>query len=262
VCWTYASDEAWREAAVAWLEDGVRLGLKLLLTADARVEELVEDLAALPDRDALLASGQLAVAPLRAVYDLDVAIDPVAQVAVYAAAVQAAQAEGYAGLRAVSDGTPLAADPYRLTSLLRWELHADRWIASGVPMSCLCTLDVRRVAPDALHDVLRVHPCVHHEGRDVPFQVSGGDGALAVDGEVDRFDADALAHVLALVPGLGEQVVDLSRLTFADHRAVLELGRAVQAAGGPVVIRGATPALRRMWGLLGLPEAPVVEWAA
>lgn len=258
VCWTYGSDVAFREAAVAWLADGLAMGMKLMLTADRSVEGLLDDLAGLPDRDALVASGQLVVVPLRAVYDLDAPIDPAAQLLVYEATVEAALAEGYAGIRVVSDGTSFACDAVRRASLERWELHADRWIAGGVPLSCLCTLDARRVAPGAIADVLRVHPCGHHDAGDVAFRVSGGEAGVVVDGEVDRFDAAAFGRLLGLAPPLGGSVLDVSRLAFADHHAVLAIGEAVRTATGPVVLRGATPALLRMWELLDL---PAVEWA-
>lgn len=259
VCWTYASDAAFRDVACAWLDDGRALGMRLVLTADAPVERLITDLAGLSGRDALLGSGQLMVAPLRTLYDLDAPIDCAAQVALYQGVVAGARADGYAGVRVVSDGTPLAQDPARRASLARWELVADRWIAGGVPLSCLCTLDTRKLPVGAVDDVLRVHPCHHHAGGEPPFRLHGSHEAVGVSGEVDRFGARAFADALALAPLEGGEV-DLSGLTFADHHALLELGRAVQRAGVPVRLRGASSPVRRLWTLLDLPGEPQVRW--
>lgn len=260
VCWTYASDRAFREAAVAWLDDGRAAGMQLMLAADKPVEGLLADLEGLDGRDALLGSGQLMLAPLRSVYDLDAPIDCDAQVAVYQGVVDAALAAGFDGVRVVSDGTPFAQDPVRRASLARWELFADRWIAGGVPLSCLCTLDARAVPADALLEVLRVHPCHHHDGGDVAFSVHGARDAIAIAGEVDRFEARAFTDVLALAP-LEDADLDLSGLAFADHHALLALGRAIEDREEPVVLHGASSSVRRLWSLLDLPDEPRVRWA-
>jgi hypothetical protein len=254
VCWAHAGDAPWSEAAVAWLDDGRRAGLQLLVAAERPVEATLDLLADLPDRDALLDAGALVVQCTGDLYEPGAPIDAPAQLAVFEQLVAGAAADGFRGVRLVSEGTAFAADPALRPSLHAYEVVADRWIAGGRPLSSLCTYDATRLDDAALAAVSSLHPC---SCRRVPWHLWGTASGLAVDGELDAFDAPLVRDVVATADLTGVRV-DLGGLRHVHHRVLLAIGAAVRRAGGPVTIAGATPLTRRVWGLLGLPP---VTWA-
>ena len=70
LCWSYRTDDDRRDAVVTWLADGLRLGQQAFYVADRSPQELMADLAALPEVDKLVATGSIAVFPTSQLYDL------------------------------------------------------------------------------------------------------------------------------------------------------------------------------------------------
>lgn len=262
LCWAYEDGAALRSAAVAFLADGARLGLRLVYSADRPRAALRRDLAALPDVDGLVARGALVLTPLAELYGTG-SVDPAALRALAERTLAEALDAGYAGLRVVADGTPLARGRDGREALAHWEQLADDLTASA-PLSALCAYDRSALGPGAVDEVLCLHPLTHVASEQPPFRLFGHGRDLVLAGEVDLFAAPRLDRVLASARARCAGALDLSRLRFIDHHGLVALARhgsALSRDGGPLTIRGASPALRRAWALALDGDAPPVAWA-
>ena len=254
-CWPFDDDQSFQRAAVEFLADGRRLNQRLMYVGGGPVEKLRADLEPLDDLDGLIDRGALEVLPLSEIYPVGDELDPNAQVAVYDAATEGALAQGYAGLRVVSEVTALVADPDSRTAYTRWESAADRYAASH-PVSGLCGYD-RRVLPDEfVADVAALHPIVRQTGTLVPFRLFACPDGLVLEGEVDYFSTPALERLLTLTVADGrELVLDLSVLGFIDHHGMLALEahrNRLSRQGVDLKIQGAPGWVRRMCDVLGV----------
>ena len=250
VCWAYDSEAERLDGLISWLDDGWWLRQRLFYTADRSLGELLADLSELGDVERLIDSGALVVTPSSELYDVLTPIDPGQQLAVYAAAVEAARADGYAGLRVVADITPLVADPERRAAHARWEHVADRWMAAGNPLAPMCAYDSRVVVGSDIDDICAVHPLANRPGTDVPFHIFGAGEAIALDGEVDAFATPALERLLANAVGGDGTPVDLSAVDFVDHHGVTALARHARDTGARIT--GAPSYVKRLWHVLDL----------
>src|SRR3954447_8901669 len=248
-CWSFDDREQFRRAGVAYLEDGRRLGQRLMYVGDCDADRLRDDLAELSDRDALMEAGWLSVAPLDAVYEIGAPADTAERLRGYDALVDDALANGYRGLRVMAEVSRLLAAPAGAAAHARWEAVADRYMEDR-PLSALCGYDRRQITAEALADVACVHPLVHGPEHVSPLRLFAADGGLALEGELDFFSAPALARAIrACVAEPGETVLDLAGLRFIDVAGVQALEgerRALAAQGCRVVLRSAPPALRRL----------------
>lgn len=248
-CWGYSSDAARVRAACEWLTDGLRQGYRAVYIADASADDIVAELAAIPDRDAKLAGRALVVVSTGDLYDLSAPIDAPAQLAVYNRAVEQAIRDGYRGLRVAADITVLIEDPARRPAHIHWEQVADRYISQR-PLAPLCMYDRRRVSD--IDAVAGCHPL--HGPAAVPFALYAAQphGAAAA-GEIDLASHDTFRDVLTGQPE-SDRVIDMSGLTFLDARAAWLLHSHLvdrRAAGHPVVLTDASPLVRRVWDVAG-----------
>jgi anti-anti-sigma factor len=252
-CWAFADRAEFLRAGVRYLDDGRRLGQRLLYVGDRDADRLRDDLAALADRDALMEAGWLSVAPLDQVYDIGAPADTAERLRGYDALVDDALADGYEGLRVLAEVTRLLADPAGAAAHASWEAVADRYMERR-PLSALCGYDRGVLPEEALGDVARVHPLVHGPEHLSPFRLYAAGGGLALEGEVDYFSAPALARAIrAGVTEPGETALDLGGLSFIDVpgvRALEDERRALAEQGRQIVLRSAPPALRRLSRLL------------
>jgi MEDS: MEthanogen/methylotroph, DcmR Sensory domain len=223
-CWAYGDDAELIRTAAEYLQDGARLGQKLLYVGPADRLHLAADLGV----EAL---------PLSAFCELGRPTDPDGLLEVYTAATDAALAEGFSGLRVAADVTALAVDP---ACHCRWESVADRFMAER-PLSALCCYDRRRLAPEVLRDLCSVHPVVNEA---VPFRIYATGDGLILEGEIDYFSSEALERVLPLAPA--DEVLDLSGAGFIDHHGA----RVLCESGVPLA--GMPDSMRRACDLMGL----------
>ncbi len=196
---------------------------------------------------------------LGSIYRDGAIVDPIAQVAAYAAATEAALAAGHTGLRVVADATPLVRTPAQLDAFARYEFRMDRYMRDH-PFTAMCAYDRTELGDDVIAQVA----CMHTEARaDVPFRLHAcppGDGGAALTGEIDLTGHDLLAVTLPradLAPAGGEVVLQAGGLRFADHRALIHLDRYAADRGTTVVLRGASSATGRLAALLELPRLRV-----
>lgn len=229
VCWTFADAAGFSAAVLPYLDEGRRLGEQLLLVGASR-PELLQAVAALPDRDGLLASGRLRVQTAAEAYASDGGFSPAGRVAAYRELAGEAVQRGSTGLRVAADLTPLL----RHRPDVRAELHAYEQLADAmmdtVAMTALCLYDAS-LGADVLGPLGLLHP-VQHPGEQEPLaHLSGRGPALSLHGEVDVTQADDLLRALVDVARTtpGEVVLDLSDLRFLDVAGARALARAARA---------------------------------
>jgi anti-anti-sigma regulatory factor len=222
-CWPYDDDAEMRQALVDFLTDGLRLKQRLIYVGSGSVEELREDIGALPQRHALVEMGMLQILSLDDVYSPGEPTDPEEQLATYAAATEQALADRYTGLRVGAKVTALVDDPAGWSEHTRWEALADEYMATH-PLAALCLYDARALPGEIVSDLTSVHPVAHRCGSSAPFRLYSGDDCLELEGEVDYFSAPTFRRALAAAaPPDRDTVLDLSRLRFGDHHAVMAL---------------------------------------
>ncbi|MEV4538636.1 MEDS domain-containing protein [Asanoa sp. NPDC049518] len=237
LCWAYADRAEFLAAARRFLAEGRAAGAALRLVGDD-----------LPDIDGVPAS------PLPDAYLTGGALDPAAQVEIWASATFAALADGYTGLWVVGDVTPLVSPAFAT-----YEHLIDRFI-SRHPLYGLCAYDRHVVDPAVLADLACLHPV--HNVPDVPFRLhaAAGTGQLSISGELDATGAAALARALDRVaPAVvdGELVVEAGSLDFVDHRSLLQLASYARDRGATAVLRTPLPAAARLVDLLRVPNIRV-----
>jgi ABC-type transporter Mla MlaB component len=242
ICWVYRGDEAWRAVVVPFLRDGVSGHDRLLYVADKPEAALVDDLAGLPERDALLASGQLEVRALDEVYGRpDGTFDGPGQVARFEALAHAAVADGYRSLRLAADVTGLVPpDDAGADRVVAYELLVDAMGARS-PWTSLCGYDRARIGERAARALSFVHP-VHHDEEDVVLARlhAAEAGQWCLQGEVDIATHEPLATALATLPEgrpVHLDVIEVDHIDVGGLRALTELAARRAAVGGLVLHR-------------------------
>lgn len=252
-CWVYADEGEFRAGALAFLEDGVELGQRLMYVGPGSVQKLRKDLEGLDGLDHLLASGGLRIMPLENAYDVGSPVDPVAQLTLYSAATSSALVDGYTGLRVVAEVTPLVLDPELWPSHTHWESVADRYVAKN-PLAGLCCYDRRALPDEILADLACVHRSSNAPPEVAPFRLYAGREGLCLAGEVDSFAAENLGRLLAAAtPPGSDLVLELDQLEFIDHTGVLAIAdHAAELArtGYRVRLHGAPPSFDKLSDLL------------
>jgi anti-anti-sigma regulatory factor len=248
-CWAYSTDAERARCAREWLTDGLRHGYRAVYVADAPVDDLIAELADVPDRDEALHGGALVVFSTTDLYDLSAPIDAQAQLAVYIGAVEQALADGFKGLRVAADLTALVEEPARRAAHAHWEQFADRYISQH-PLAPLCLYDTRRVAD--IEAIVGAHPLQGPAPAPFSLYAAQPHGA-ALTGEIDLACHSALRELLAGQPA-SDRVIDASELTFLDGRAAWLLHAHLaerHAAGNPIVLSNPRDILRRVWSISG-----------
>jgi anti-anti-sigma regulatory factor len=245
--WAYEDDADRCRALVEWCQEGLRQGLRLLVGSARPVEDLRADLDGLDGRDALAREGRLTIISLDAPPPAQVILD----------ACQRALAAGYRGLGAAGHDTAWLARAESRAAMLDLDVHADRAVEQGVPLSALCLVDAR-LDPRTLADFHHLHACSHSPAGEPSFRIFAEGEQLALAGEIDAFSADALARALAAAAPDEPLTIDCRRLEFVDHHALAVLEELAQRRP-PLRLVGWRPAVRRLAGLLEL--SPAVEWA-
>ncbi|MGH2859842.1 MAG: MEDS domain-containing protein [Solirubrobacteraceae bacterium] len=259
LCWVYRDENDWIDAASRYLSEGALLNDQLLYVADKPASELIDDLAQLPGRDAMLESGQLQVLPL---FDCHPVMDgdPVAggmQTGAYRARAQAAADSGFRALRLAADASELALTADLGRGFATYELLVDSMIAQS-PMTALCGYDARRVDLAAARVLSFVHPsCNHGDHRPNASLHADEHGRWRLTGEVDLAGLAELEVALTAVPADRDLHLGVEALGFIDVagvRALISLARRL----GPdrrLVVHEPPQTLRRILDL-GWPERP------
>lgn len=249
--WGYTGREAWREAATGFLGEGARRGEHLLYVAYGTETELVDDLAGLPGRDDLLASGALRVQDASGLYGPPEQFDGVLQTATYAAMARETQEAGYPALRVAADITRQLLTPEDVALFAAYEVLIDTMVSES-PLLTMCGFDAGTADASAALALAFVHP-ISSTGVEVPDGrlTSGGDGGWRLSGELDRRNLADLCHaldVLLAVPEPRDLHLDLRRLVFADVaslRALVTAARRLEP-GRRIVLHSTPPLVRQV----------------
>jgi len=244
-CWGYTSDADRAAAASQWLTVGLAMGQRALYVGDGPQDVLRAELASVPGGLAAFERGALYVLSTDEAYDVRAPLDPETQLARFDTEVQRAIGDGYRGLRATADITPIVRDADRRPAHLSWEQAVDRYMTAH-PYSGLCLYDRRSVGD--LDAIRCAHPLQGPD--DAEFAVFAIDPTtVVVEGEVDAGAAGLLGRLLDELPATDERV-DLRGLSFIDGRAGAVLAGVLderRAAGRPLAVVGTSSVLRRVW---------------
>lgn len=242
-----------------FLVEGLELGQRVLYVGEAGDAELGRALAASPGFGDLLGRDGFHVASMGATYRSGAIVDPLDQVAAYAAATQQALDAGFTGLRVAAEATMVVRTPRQRATFARYEHLIDRFMTLQ-PFAAMCGYDRTELGAAALAEIACMHPVIRD--GDSTFQVfATGDGALALAGEIEQFDAalfgDSLEHALAGAAG-GDLVVHASALAFIDHHAMVALDRLAGELDATIELVGASAVVAKIVELLGLEGVRVV----
>jgi ABC-type transporter Mla MlaB component len=260
VCWVYDAPQDYAETARNFLLEGLRAGERLLCIGDVAVRSATRGPAALPHASALVRSGRLdLLRSSETSADERAGCSVADQLHFYSSAVERARADGYTGLRVAAEVTELASEPSRWAEHLRWEHLADRFIATDPGMATLCAYRAGAVDDAMLTGLGVLHPLTGGVGPVISFRLFFDCDALVLTGDIDSFCVERLAFLLRATQVSGSEVtLDVSRLGFIDGAgtaALADWGRALADGGMTLRLRGASPAFRQIWAVLGLGNA-------
>ena len=253
-CWCFDQPQDFADASVEFLSDGLRSGQRLAYVGCEPAAEQRERLERLGDVGGMIDTGALQLLELGGLYRPGERIDAEAQVATYAAATDAALADGYTGLRVAAQVTDLVAEPKTWEAHVRWESIADR-VMSTMPLAALCGYRREAVPDSLLADLAAVHPAANATPEQVPFHLFADSGKLVVSGEIDLFSSEPLDRILELVLREDEPVtLDLGELGFIDHHGLEILARHTHRCGaaGGCSVHNEPPVVQRLCDLLEL----------
>ncbi|MFC7138392.1 MEDS domain-containing protein [Halosimplex aquaticum] len=154
----YEGEEEQYAAAVPFLRQGLERGEKCMYVADEHSLETIE--AAMRERgidvDAAVASGALVFETVQNTYLEGGSFDADSMEALYEDAIRAATAE-HEGLRVVAETDWILEGDVSIEEFMAYESRMNDAFA-GAPAIALCQYDLDAFPPEALVDVIRVHP--------------------------------------------------------------------------------------------------------
>lgn len=184
-------------------------------------------------------------------------VDATATLDAYRRRTGTAIAEGYRGLRVVADVTDLVRTGVGLDAFARYGLQLGPFMAKA-PFSAMCAFS-EDIGSEAAMELACVHPS--GEADDTPFRaVLGPGGVVCLTGELDLAVSAALESTLQrLIPNLTgpSPIVDMSGVTFVDHRSLATLDSVAEARRTDVRVVGAGPLVARLVSLLDFPRLRV-----
>lgn len=253
-CWGFERSEEFVDVTLEFFTDGLRSNRRLVYLSGEPVAEQRERLDPLGDVGGMIDRGALHLLELKDLYRLGEPVDPVAQVALFTTAAEAARADGFSGLSLATQSTDMVAEPCTWEAHLRMESRADQ-VAASAGMSALCGYQ-RDVLPESvLGDLAAIHPTANAIAESAPFHLFGEGGKLVLSGEIDRFSTPALIRALAHahIPGEGT-CLDLDSLEFIDHHGFETLAAHTRrlAANGGCSVHNQPRIVNRLGELLGM----------
>lgn len=237
-CWGYIDqDSFWRDAA-AFLDEGIRAGERAL-SVGPESSRLTS--AHVPAGVGTLATEDFyGRPPCRDLDDWEGKLRHL---------VEGTLADGYAGLRIVSDGTAVVGETDE-ASLIAWELRVGR-LVSDYPLRVVCGFQPSEVDKDKVADLVSVHTSL---AGPIPVPLATfhlGAGTLTLRGELDATTLHLLDVALSQIED--DLTVDMAGVEFMDLRSVRRLGRFVEDArsrGRTIRLEGVPDIVERTWDLL------------
>lgn len=241
------------DLAAAVFSSAVRRNERMLFVSEQPRQDW---LRALDDVDALVSRDALRLIPVDEIYRQPA--DPHEQRLQFESELAQALKAGYSGLFVVADNTRLiGTTDDEFQAWLAWEAVADELQATR-PLTGVCYFDRIKVPGARLDDLAAVHPVRCATFAAPCFQVFCDDETLSVAGEMDSLAADQIRRVIGVAVESTGRELDISKVGFIDHRALLTLEQLARS-GLSVRVRGASGVVRRLWQLLDVPS-PALEF--
>ena len=219
--------------AAAAFADGARRGEKLMFVAEDPEPGCLSGVDGL---ERLLATRQLELFTVDAVYGTGSTFNASAQLVTFEAVLADALADGYRGIRVVADATSLVrGDEESFRRWLEWEQLADRFEATS-RVTGICFFDRAALTGERQADLAALHPIRSARCGEPPFSLYADGDALSVTGALDASSAAQFRRILQTRPGEWPLVVDLSGAAW-DHDGLLALAESA-SADRPLRIRG------------------------
>jgi len=203
-----------------------------------------------------VALGQLVIVPMQEERATEGVFDAHNRIAGINAAIDAAVADGFNGLRATGEQWTSRELPHTEV-LLQYEIEVGELCAAR-SVSGLCQYDTRFCTAPLLDAVQDLHDHVvrtvlvseNEMLRLVPLSEDGyGNAWLRVSGEADLSNCALLLQTLEEDPRGAELHLDVSRLRFVDLRgvgALREVAEVLRARQGRLILHNAPASLRRI----------------
>jgi len=253
VAWCGDGSRALHRVAVAAFGEALTRHERLLFVCD---EPNLSWLAELGDIDGLIARQTLQVDSVDETYTQFE--DTQAQLARFEGTLEQALVDGYTGICVVADNSRLVGETDEdFARWLRWEATAD-WLQANRPVNGICFFDRQHVSDERLADLAAMHPVRSAEFGTPNFRLFYDADDVRLTGEVDALFAGQLVRLLSSFPGRVGREVDLTGLSFIDHRALLRLNEYARDCA-PMRLRGAPSLMRRIWDLLDV-ATPALEF--
>ena len=247
VVWFGNGDGELHSVAAAAFADGARRHEKLMFVAEDPDPALLSGVTGL---ERLLATGQLELLAVDAVYGTGNGSSASAQLATFEGVLADALADGYRGIRVVADNTPLVrGDDESFRRWLAWEQLTDRFQAASM-VTGVCFFDHRELSGERQADLATLHAVRSTSVVEPPFSLFWDGDAVSVTGMLDAWSAERFRRMLDAVRVDRPLVVDLSRAGFVDDHGLLALAESA-SADRPLRVRG-DGRLRELVSLMGL----------
>ncbi|MFN8023028.1 MAG: MEDS domain-containing protein [Acidimicrobiales bacterium] len=251
-CWRVHGARWFPDAVRPFLSDGLRLGAKCVVVTSGRADHVLDALGPI--------GRQVEFWSLDAMYGRDEPVRPTETVAAYDDATSRSIREGYTGLRVAADISSLVRTDAQRVAFAEYEVLVDR-LMQRAPMSAVCSCGADEVDAVAAMALAAIHPVRALDTSPFSLRLEH-DGTVRLEGEVDRFQREALIAALSgvreMVAG-GSTTVDVTGLEFVDHRTLLDLDRAAADREHRLVLTGAGQVLARLVGLIDLRATSVLR---
>ena len=242
--WAYEDLPGLRAACAIYFGEGLLRGERLVYVGDRQHGHLVDDLAGLVNRDAMLDSGQLEVHTVDELYRSDGQFRAHVQVEAFRRRAEQSVDDGYAGLRILGDITELIVDESLTQQLIEYEVAVDAMFASRSALA-LCAFDRERVG-SKWRVVTALHRVQHLERHQPAFAVTVSAGVVRLVGEVDPAQPATWrgCSMRSRTPRGASSTLDLKELEFIDvaaTRVLALLQRRLGARGRHLHFTGVGP---------------------
>lgn len=270
-CWFFRSRDEQRRMATAFIGTGLRRGGRVLYLADRLpVEAVTRSLAdAGVDPATPVRTGALALLSPDRTYVHDGRFSPERATVLLREEAERARREGYDGLWVAGEiGAAISGAPGG-DRLVEYESAVDELLATTPDAVALCLYDAA-VHPQAgwirkTHSLaVRADGVLQRLARGSRLWWLRAGGWLRIVGDVDlatreTFEALLEESVRGALSGR-DLLVDVSAISFIDAGGVARLLHTADRLppASRLVLRGASPLLRRMLALVGAPERPDV----
>jgi anti-anti-sigma regulatory factor len=223
VCLPFDNDEASRAHIVAFTHSGIDARQRVLLFTQTVTVDMLAGWLRQHNRSFVgaMECGQLQVHSPQDVHLAGGHFDPNRMMAGFAQAIDLAEADGYRGLRVHVDMTWALESVPGVEQLFGFEAAANRLFVDQ-RLAAVCAYDRRRFDRTAIQRACAAHPITPDMSM-LRFTRSG-DAGLALRGEVDFVNRNALDGLLACLPD-ADVTLDLTGLTFLDAAGMGLLAR-------------------------------------